>query len=145
MPRGRPKKKVDPETSEEVEQFDAFLAEPPAVEPTPPSPEMTGPIPVRVVPNEMSNPWAGKYPRWDEPIEKRRYRFTYNQNPGTPLEFTKGRSILKANGTPGTVHESYVLEDDQEYDLPVDVAKHLNSLIYYEEGRRRPRCTCVEV
>ncbi len=103
------------------------------------------PIPVKVVNPPQESPWAGKYPHIDDPIEKRIYHFTYNQNPGTPLEFTKGRSVLKRNGMPGTVHEDYCLEDDNDYELPTDVAKHLNSLIYYEEGRKRPRCTCVEV
>jgi hypothetical protein len=103
------------------------------------------PIPVTVVANQTSNPHAGKYPSIDDPIEKRRYKFVYNQNPGTPLEFTKGRSVLKRNGLPGIVFESFCLEDDNEYELPVDVAKHLNGLVYSEQGAMRPRCTCIEV
>lgn len=109
------------------------------------SPLQSGPIPVQVMNPPASNPFEGKYPREDEPIEKRNYLVTYLQNPGTPLEFTKGRSVLKKNGLPGVVHEKFCLEDGMEYELPVDVAKHLNSLIYHEEGRTRPRCTCVEV
>lgn len=103
------------------------------------------PLPVKLIQDPPVNPYEGKFPREGDPIEKRKYHFSYNQQPGTPLEFTKGRTVLKGNGRPGTVHESYCLEDDSEYELPVDVAKHLNSLKYHEGGRPRPRCTLVEV
>jgi len=108
--------------------------------------DVTQPIPVQVVQPQMENPWAGKYPMEDDPVSKRTYRFTYNQQPGTPLEFTKGRTVLKkGTGRPGTVYEKYCLEDGNEYELPTDVAEHLMSLTYFEQGQARPRCTCVPV
>lgn len=103
------------------------------------------PIPVTVVPGNGPNPWLDKYPRESDPVEKRKYKFTYNQSPGMPLEFTYGRSVVKGNGKPGTFHESFCFEDGFEYEIPVDVAKHLNKLVYSEQGTTRPRCTCVEV
>ena len=109
------------------------------------APLQSGPIPVQVMNPPAANPFEGKYPKEDEPIEKRRYLFTYNQNPGTPMEFTKGRSVLKKNGMPGLVFEKFCLEDGQEYELPVDVVKDINKLMYHEEGMQRPRCSCVEV
>lgn len=103
------------------------------------------PIPVQVMNQGPKSPWEGKYPSIDDPIEKREYRFIYNQNPGTPLEFTKNRSVLNKAGRPTLIPESYCLEDDNVYELPIDVAKHLNSKTYFEEGVLRPRCSCVEV
>lgn len=108
--------------------------------------DVTQPIPVQVVHPPVENPWAGKYPMEDDPVEMRKYAFTYNQNPGTPLEFTKGRTVLKkGTGRPGTIFEKYCLEDGNEYELPVDVAEHLMGLFYFEQGQRRPRCTCVPI
>lgn len=108
--------------------------------------DVTQPIPVQVVQPRVENPWLGKFPMEDDPIAKRKYRFTYNQSPGTPLEFTKGRTVLKkGTGRPGTIHEKYCLEDGRDYELPDDVAEHLNSLTYAEMGQIRPRCTCVPV
>ena len=105
----------------------------------------SGPIPVRVVSEARPNPYIGKFPSIDDEIETRRYRFTYNQNPGMPVEFTKGRTVIKKNGLLGTVFEKYKFMDGEEYDIPVDVAKHLNKVVYFEAGQKRTRCSCVEV
>lgn len=104
------------------------------------------PLEVKLVaPDAPKNPYVGKFPRWDEEVPKRLIKFSYLQQPGTNIEFDKGRTVIKADGRPGNVNEHYDLKDGEEYELPVDVIKHLNNLIYLDAGHKKPRCMCVEV
>lgn len=149
MPRGRPRKvkpteEVDAATAVAEANAESANPEPSAFE-NPIPPVAPAPIPVTVVKEAPQNPYIGKFPKEGDPVEIRKYHFTYNQQPGTNLEFTKGRTVLKANGLPGTVHEKYNLHDDTIVELPRDVALFLNGLVYFEQGARRPRCTCNEV
>lgn len=90
-------------------------------------------------------PPKSHHPHIDDPVEKRKYKFTNVQNPGAHVEFSKGRTVIGRNGQQRTVTESFCLEDGLEYEIPVDVAKHLNSKSYKEKDQVRPRVSLVEV
>ncbi len=110
------------------------------------SPDPHAAIPVKVVPDERPNPYLGKYPMEGEPLPKKRYRFTYNQQPGTPMEFTRGITVLsKGTGRPKTEFHKFKIEDGEEVELPVEIAEFLMGLNYFEDGRSRPRCTLAPV
>lgn len=104
------------------------------------------PVPVRVVQEQRKNPDIGVIPFEGEARPSRKYRFTYNQQPGTPIEFTKGLLCL-SRGTGRRKNEfiDYKIEDGEEVELPEEVAEHLMGLSYFEDGRSRPRCTLIPV
>lgn len=105
------------------------------------------PVPVKVVREAPPpNPDYGKFPVEGDPLPTKKYTFTYNQQPGTPLEFTKGITVLcKGTGRRKTQHLKYKIEDGEEIELPEEVANFLMKLTYFEEGRSRPRCSLVPV
>lgn len=104
------------------------------------------PVPVKVVRPIAPNPDIGKFPWADEELPTRRYQFVYNQQPGTPIEFTQGITVLsRQTGKRQTKHLKYKIEDGDEVELPEEVATHLMKLTYQEEGRVRPRCTLIPV
>lgn len=94
---------------------------------------------------QRSGPYEGRFPSIDDEIETRRYRFVNNQSSGTPVEFSKGRTVIGKNGRLTTVWERFNWEDGKEYDVPVDVAKHVNNKTYSEKGQIRNRASLVEV
>lgn len=102
---------------------------------------------VKLVQEEKRNPNLDKYPleRDLDKRPKRRYKFSHLQQPGTEFECTPGVTVVKNNGKLGTVHEKYKIMDGDELDLPVDIVERWRSLMYLEEGRKRPRFHFEEV
>jgi hypothetical protein len=87
----------------------------------------------------------GKFQWWDEEVVKKKYKFTYLQQPGSDISFTKGRTVIKANGRTGTVHENFTFQDGEEYEMYEDLAAHLNKLTYLDGGHAKPRCMVMPV
>jgi hypothetical protein len=106
----------------------------------------TEPVPVKIVPEQRVNPDIGKFPIEGQPRPTKKYRFTYNQQPGTPMEFTRGLTCLsKGTGRRKNEFFKYKIEDGDDVELPVEIAEFLMGLTYFEDGRSRPRCTLVPI
>lgn len=102
---------------------------------------------VELVEQPKRNPHEGKFPKWNEVDSrpKRRYRFSNLQQPGTELEASTGITVIKNTGRLGTHYEHYKIQDDEEVELPIDIVEKWKGLTYFEDGRKRPRFSFVEV
>ena len=104
------------------------------------------PVPVQVMREKVVNPDIGVIPFEGDPLPSRRYRFQYNQQPGTPIEFTRGVTMLcKGTHRRKNVFFQYKIEDGEEIELPNQIAEFLMGLTYLEDGRTRARCTLIPV
>lgn len=104
------------------------------------------PVPVKIVPTRMVNPDVGTIPFEGDPLPTKRYKFVYNQQPGTDMEFTRGITVLNKGTQKRKNHYlKYKLMDGEEVELPVQVAEFMMGLTYFDEGRSRPRCTLIPV
>lgn len=105
------------------------------------------PIKVEILEKEKPNPNEGKFPKWNEVDQrpKKRYVFSYLQQPGSVHEATPGVTVIKNNGKTGTHYEKYRIEDGEEVELPVDIVERWRPLTYFHEGKPRPRFSFVEV
>jgi len=104
------------------------------------------PVPVRMVQEHRPNPDIGKFPFDDEELPSRRYRFTYNQQPGTPMEFTRGVTVLdRRTGRRKTRYYDFAIDDGEDVEIPTEIAEFMMGLMYFDEGRTRPRCTLVPI
>jgi len=103
------------------------------------------PLEVSLVRKPEKNPYEGKFPYWNEvdSVPKMKVKFHHVQQPNMLIEFTKGRTVIKANGRLGTIHERYKIDDGEVLELPNDVVEHLNSLVYPEGGQMKPRFMLV--
>lgn len=100
-----------------------------------------------------------RIPYWDEQPEKRMYKFIYNEQPDTSCSFTMGVLYVDKFGQIKNRDEKYTYSDGEVYEMPVYVAKHLNSktvpdpkykempdgTIKHVKNAVRPRFTCIEV
>lgn len=109
-------------------------------------PAKKDPIEVKILPGDpRPNPHEGKFPYESEVpnLPKKKIKFNYLQQPGSTLEFTKGRTVIKNTGRLGTVYEDYEIKDGEFVELTQDVIDHLNSLVYPEAGQMKPRFMCT--
>lgn len=104
-------------------------------------------VKVELVEKAKVNPDEGKFPKWNEVDNrpKKRYKFDHLQQPGTEFECSPGVTVIKNNGRRGTHYEKYKIMDGEEVELPIDMVQSWQKLTYFEEGRKRPRFSFIEV